>query len=31
MHEHFNYGIDHLTIGKTIALASGTLKGYLHR
>lgn len=29
MHEHFNYGVDQLTIGKTIALASGTLKGYL--
>ena len=29
MHEHFNYGIDHLTIGKTIALANGTLTGYL--
>jgi len=29
MHEHFNYGIDNLTIGKTIGLANGTLKGYL--
>src|SRR5882757_3742489 len=29
MHEHFNYGIDNLTIGKTIGLANGTLNGYL--
>src|SRR5690349_12709876 len=26
----FNYGIDHLTVDKTIALASGTLKGKLN-
>jgi histidine ammonia-lyase len=31
MPQHFNYGIDRLTIAKTIALASGKLKGILNR
>jgi histidine ammonia-lyase len=26
----FNYGIDHLTVGKTIAIANGTMKGQLN-
>jgi len=30
MPQHFNYGIDQLTIGKTIALAAGKLKGVLN-
>lgn len=30
MSENFNYGIDRLTIGKTLAIASGKLKGVLN-